>query len=279
MQKRTKIVVGTVAVAALLTTGFVGYTFRDRLLVTESRANTTEYKLATEQLTEQIASDNTDNDDIQKNILLSVGTGYLNTFNNCDELPSEEEVIIAEADDNTSGISSTGSNTGNNPQTPAASSGNSGSNTQTPAAPTGNAGSNTQTPAAPTGNAGSNTQTPAAPTGNTGSGNGGSSAGGNSGSHAGQTWHPPVYEEVWVVDKEAWTEEVPVYETRYRDVCNQCGADITSDPVTHISTLGNGCSPGGYHLETYYVQVGTNTVNHEATGHREERLVKEGYWE
>ena len=276
MKKRTKIIAGTAAAIALLATGYAGYTFRDRLLVTESRANTTEYKLATEQLTEQIASDNTDNNDIQKNILLAVGTGYLNTLNNCDELP-EEEVIIAEADDNTSGSLSIGSNTGNNPQTPAASSGNSGSNTQTPAAPTGNSGSNTQTPAAPSANTGSNTQTPAAPTGNTGSGNGGSSAGGNSGSHAGQTWHPPVYEEVWVVDREAWTEEVPVYETRYRDVCNQCGADITNN-LDHIVDPNN-LACDSYHLETYYVQVGTNTVKHEATGHREERLVKEGYWE
>ncbi len=267
MQKRTKIVVGTVAVAALLTTGFVGYTFRDRLLVTESRANTTEYKLATEQLTEQIASDNTDNDDIQKNILLAVGTGYLNTLNNCEELPAEEEVIIAEADDNTSGVSSTGSNTGNNPQTPAASSGNSGSNTQITGVNTPTtSGSNTTTSVA------GNSQTPA-PTGN-----GGSSAGGNSGSHAGQTWHPPVYEEVWVVDREAWTEEVPVYETKERVKCGQCGAIMyTQEDVDYH--LNNSLSCYSYYSEYYQVQVGTNTVKHEATGHREERLVKEGYWE
>ena len=263
MKKKTKIISGTAAAIALLTTGFVGYTFRDRLLVTESRANTTEYKLATEQLTEQIASDNTDNNDIQKNILLAVGTGYLNTLNNYDELPAEEEVIVAEADDNTSGSLSIGSNTGNNPQTPAASSGNSGSNTQTPAASSGNSGSKTQTPAAPSGN--------------TGSGNGGSSAGGNSGSHAGQTWHPPVYEQVWVVDREAWTEEIPKYETKYRDVCNQCGADVTNCIYEHYYTAEATC--GGYHSEYYDVQVGTTTVNWPEEGHWEQKLVKEGYWE
>ncbi len=270
MQKRTKIVVGTVAVAALLTTGFVGYTFRDRLLVTESRANTTEYKLATEQLTEQIASDNTDNDDIQKNILLAVGTGYLN---NCGELPAEEEVIIAEADDNTSGISSTGSNTGNNPQTPAASSGNSGSNTQITGVNTPTtSGSNITTSVA------GNSQTPA-PTGNTGSGNGGSSAGGNSGSHAGQTWHPPVYEQVWVVDKAAWTEEIPQYETKSREVCRQCGTILyTQNEVTnHFTTVGTNCY--SCYTEYYDVQVGTTTVNWPEEGHYERKLVKEGYWE
>lgn len=271
MKKKTKIIAGTAAAIALLATGFVGYTFRDRLLVTESRANTTEYKLATEQLTEQIASDNTDNNDIQKNILLAVGTGYLNALNNCDELPAEEEVIIAEADDNTSGSLSIGSNTGNNPQTP------SGSNSQTPAAPSGNSGSNTQTPSGSSTPAVSNSQTPAAPSGNNGSGSGGSSTAGNQGSNAGKTWHPPVYENVWVVDKAAWTEEIPKYETKYRDVCNQCGADVTNCIYEHYYTAEATC--GGYHSEYYDVQVGTTTVNWPEEGHWEQKLVKEGYWE
>lgn len=99
---------------------------------------------------------------------------------------------------------------------------------------------------------------------------------GESGDHAGQTWHPPVYEQVWIVDTPAWTEEIPVYETRYRDVCNQCGADITGNAVAHISNPDSSC--GGYHLETYQVQVGSETVTHPAEGHYEEVLVHEGYW-
>ena len=277
MKKKTKIISGTVAAIALLATGFVGYTFRDRLFVTENRANTTEYRLATEQVTEQLPVSTA----YDENMLLAVvGTGYIIP---ADDKTEEGILTIAEGNDSTSVTSGNTSSeqhqttSENNTQTPAVSSGNSGSNTQTPAAPSGNTGSNTQTPAAPTGNSGSNTQTPAAPTGNTGSGNGGSSTAGNQGSNAGKTWHPPVYENVWVVDREAWTEEIPQYEAELHWICNQCGADITSDPVTHITTPGTTC--GGYHSEYYDVQVGTTTVNWPEEGHYERKLVKEGYWE
>lgn len=64
----------------------------------------------------------------------------------------------------------------------------------------------------------------------------------------------------------AWTEEIPVYEERAREICNGCGLDITEDPWAHIDEqldLGNyNCM--GYHTEYRQFQVGTNTVHHDA---------------
>lgn len=64
----------------------------------------------------------------------------------------------------------------------------------------------------------------------------------------------------------AWTEEIPVYEERAREICNGCGLDITEDPWAHIDEqldLGNyNCM--GYHTEYRQFQVGTNTVQHDA---------------
>lgn len=96
-------------------------------------------------------------------------------------------------------------------------------------------------------------------------------------------WHEPVYENRWVVDREAWDEviEEPVYEMVERCICNQCGADITGDPWGHLeqsAITGGNC--GGYHSDWQKVQTGTtsHTVHHEEQGHYEQVLVKEGYW-
>lgn len=265
MKKRTKIIAGTAAAIALLTTGYAGYTFRDRLFVTENRANTTEYRLATEQVTEQLPVSTA----YDENMLLAVvGTGYIIP---ADDKTEEGILTIAEGNDSTSVTS--GNTSSEQHQTPA------GNNTQTPAASSGNSGSNTQTPSVSSTPAVSNTQTPAAPSGNNGSGSGSSSAAGNQGSNAGKTWHPPVYENVWVVDKAAWTEEIPKYETKSREVCRQCGTILyTQDEVTnHFTTVGTNCY--SCYTEYYDVQVGTTTVNWPEEGHWEQKLVKEGYWE
>ena len=44
--------------------------------------------------------------------------------------------------------------------------------------------------------------------------------------------HDAVTHTEQVLVSEAWDE--PIYETKYADVCNTCGADITSDPVGHL---------------------------------------------
>ncbi len=77
-------------------------------------------------------------------------------------------------------------------------------------------------------------------------------------------------EAVWVVDVEAYTEEVPVYEYVQIAVCSNCGADISGHAWEHIdANLDNGC--GGYHSEMKQVYVGTETVYHEEEGHWEYR--------
>lgn len=63
------------------------------------------------------------------------------------------------------------------------------------------------------------------------------------------------------VVKEAWDE--PVYEMQARDICNQCGADITDDPTGHFkNAIKNGLDCGGYHTD--WVQVQTGTQHHDA---------------
>lgn len=63
-----------------------------------------------------------------------------------------------------------------------------------------------------------------------------------------------------------WTEEIPVYEERAREICNGCGLDITEDPWTHAEEqiLAGNYACMGYHTEYRQVQVGTNTVQHDA---------------
>ncbi|MCM1083328.1 MAG: hypothetical protein NC428_07610 [Clostridium sp.] len=79
-------------------------------------------------------------------------------------------------------------------------------------------------------------------------------------------------EAVWVVDKEAWTEEYPIYNTVQIDVCSGCGAELPGNggAVDHISADPyDGC--GGYHTETKQVYAGTETIYHEEEGHWEYR--------
>ena len=69
--------------------------------------------------------------------------------------------------------------------------------------------------------------------------------------------HDAVYQQQWVVDKEAWTEE--------KSICNQCGADITGNYITHFKASPT-CS--GYHSEF---------VSHPEQGHYENVLVSEAW--
>ena len=70
------------------------------------------------------------------------------------------------------------------------------------------------------------------------------------------------YENVLV--KEAWTESVPVYEEQYRAICNTCGADITSNYIEHSKNHMLNGENGSYKNVPMQVQVGTNTINHDA---------------
>lgn len=63
----------------------------------------------------------------------------------------------------------------------------------------------------------------------------------------------------------AYDEQVPITEMKEFSICNQCGADITSDPWGHLEQSAvNGGNCGGYHSEWRETVVGYKTVHHEA---------------
>lgn len=90
-----------------------------------------------------------------------------------------------------------------------------------------------------------------------------------------KVWHDPVYENKWVVDQPAWTEEVPIYGTKEVMICSTCGAEITGFAGEHLDETMH----GGYYADFPQVQVGINSVTHPEQGHYEQVLVKEGYWD
>lgn len=87
------------------------------------------------------------------------------------------------------------------------------------------------------------------------------------------------YENVCV--KEAWTESIPIYEQRARDICNGCGKDITDNPTAHMreQMLQGNLACGGYHTEYKQVQTGSNTVTHDAIYEKRWVVVKPAWTE
>ena len=77
------------------------------------------------------------------------------------------------------------------------------------------------------------------------------------------------YETVTV--QAAWDEEVPVYGNEEHSICNQCGADITNNIDEHFKKNLYTC--WGYHSESVTIQVGTQTVHHDAV--TEQRWVQD----
>ena len=73
-------------------------------------------------------------------------------------------------------------------------------------------------------------------------------------------WHDEVGHYETVVIKDAWTEEVPIYEEREVAICNGCGADITSNIDKHMTDniLAGNMACTGWHTDWKQVQVGTD---------------------
>jgi len=117
---------------------------------------------------------------------------------------------------------------------------------------------------------------------------GGSSGGSTSGDGSGKTYHEAVYktvhhdaeyEDVYVVDQEAYSYEEPVYEKRVYTVCHVCDAEFDtsysgSEFWEHDYQHQYAGEGSGYHNDIRRVQVGTNTVNVPEEGHYEKKLVK-----
>lgn len=85
-------------------------------------------------------------------------------------------------------------------------------------------------------------------------------------------------ERVWVEDKAAWTESVPVYGTKEVSICNVCGADITGNTAAHSKAHMMAGEGSGHHSEVQKVVTGYNSVSHPAEGHWETKVVG-GHWE
>ena len=109
--------------------------------------------------------------------------------------------------------------------------------------------------------------------------------------HAGKTYHEAVYktvhhdavyEDVWVVDQEAYSYEEPIYEERQITVCHVCGAEFdtsysTKEFSAHDKAHQLAGEGSGYHSDVRKIQVGTRTVNVPEEGHWEKKLVKAAY--
>lgn len=91
--------------------------------------------------------------------------------------------------------------------------------------------------------------------------------------------HPAVTEQVWVVDKESYTYEETIYEKHARTFCNDCNADITEDPISHVVDEALNGGKGSYRSELVKIAVGTETVTVPEQGHYETKIIKEAYTE
>lgn len=85
-------------------------------------------------------------------------------------------------------------------------------------------------------------------------------------------------QQVWVEDRAAWTEQVPVYSSKEVSICNVCGQDITGNTSAHAKAHMMAGEGSGHHSEVRKTVSGYNTVNHPAEGHYETRVVG-GHWE
>lgn len=88
--------------------------------------------------------------------------------------------------------------------------------------------------------------------------------------------HAPIYRQQYVVDKAAWSEEVPVWGNKEISVCNTCGADITGNTREHTKKHTLAGEGGSWRSEVIKVQTGTKTIYHEEVGHWENVLICAG---
>ena len=85
-------------------------------------------------------------------------------------------------------------------------------------------------------------------------------------------------QQVWVEDRAAWTEQVPVYSTKEVSICNVCGQDITGNTSAHAKAHMMAGEGSGHHSEVRKTVSGYNTVSHPAEGHYETKVIG-GHWE
>ena len=97
-------------------------------------------------------------------------------------------------------------------------------------------------------------------------------------------------QKVWVVDYKTvhhdgyWevvgTKEEPVYETRWVNICNNCGKELLDDnQMDHLFWELETNGAGAYHAEERQVQVGTKTVDVKKWVEPYDEKVESGHWE
>ena len=98
-------------------------------------------------------------------------------------------------------------------------------------------------------------------------------------------------QKVWVVDyktvhhegywKVVGTKEEPVYETRWVNVCNDCGVQLADANFRreHLLWEADNGGRGSYHAEEQQVQVGTKTVDVKKWVEPYDEKVESGHWE
>ncbi|WP_165249359.1 hypothetical protein [Adlercreutzia sp. ZJ141] len=84
--------------------------------------------------------------------------------------------------------------------------------------------------------------------------------------------------QVWIEDKAAWSEQVPVYGTEEVSVCNICGEDITGNTSAHGKAHMLAGEGSGHHSEVRQTVEGYRSVEHPAEGHWETQVIG-GHWE
>ena len=152
-------------------------------------------------------------------------------------------------------------NTSDNDKKPASKPSNSSNNNQKPAKPS-NSSNNNQKPAKPSES--SKTETPTA-------------------KPKQKVWVDDYktvhHERKWIV---TGTHEEPVYETRWVNVCNDCGKQLvdTDQLMSHLNWEVDNGGRGSYHAEEQQVQVGTKTVEDGYWKEAYDEKVKDGgHWE
>ena len=146
---------------------------------------------------------------------------------------------------------------------------------------------NDKKPAKPS-NSSSNNQKPAKPS--TSSSNDKKPASNQNSSSTVTTTEKPK-QKVWVVDYKTvhhegyWevtgTKEEPVYETRWVNVCNDCGKQLpdSNTLLDHLEWEMDNGGRGSYHAEEQQVQVGTKTVDVKKWVEPYDEKVESGHWE
>jgi len=95
---------------------------------------------------------------------------------------------------------------------------------------------------------------------------------GSSGSSGGSTTTDKPKEKVWVVDKQAWTEQVPEYGYGYQIYVNGSLVFETADPAAYEAKMDYYANQGIPTTQKMgQIVVGYKTINHPEEGHWEYR--------